>query len=285
MSQCISIGTAHHKDLLKDNLCQELWTLKNKGFNVRVEENPAGGFTFLACSIADIKHAEPVLKAQIANVITNFIVSEWEDKLLRDIIRINYYYFDDAEKGSIYDYAQQKLKVNTHIREKNKLSILGKLTEYLNINSDIIIDGFIRFRLKDYVNELYNVADEAVDDFLGEREYKEFIQLLRYFVEIQEPRVNLVNILLKTDGVFQLYDGEGKAINSEYLQDFLIDLTENEVNYEDLLISELITIAPNEIKFHQGNSEIPVSTFDTISNVFAGRVSKCTGCSLCLSKN
>ncbi|WP_347490779.1 putative sporulation protein YtxC [Desulfoscipio sp. XC116] len=281
MSQCLSIGTEHHKELLKDTLDQELKALKNKGLNVRMEESPVGSLTFLACSISGSEHVEPVFKHQVAGVITDLIIGKWKDKLLKDIIRTNYYYFDDDEKGTIYDYAQKKLNLNENNTEKNKVWILRRLTEYLNFNSDLIIDGFVRFRLKEYVSDLYDVADQAVDDFLSEREYNEFIQLLRYFIEIQEPRADLVNVVLRPDGVFQLYDEAGKFINSDYLKDFMVDLADNEINYEDLLISALITISPRNITVHLGNGDFPTHTLETISKVFIGRVSQCRGCPLC----
>ncbi|MBF7083915.1 putative sporulation protein YtxC [Desulfallas sp. Bu1-1] len=279
--QCISIGTVQQRELLKYELSQELQALRDKGLNVRLRENSANGFTFLDCCVSGVGFAEPVVNRQVAGVITDLIVNKWENILLKDIIRENYYYFDDDEKGAIYDYARKKLNLNQKNKENYRLLILQKLTEYLNSNNHIVIDGFIRFRLKDYVNLLYDVADQAVDDFLMDREYKEFIELLRYFVEIQEPRANLVNVVLRADGAFQLYDEECRAIDSDYLRDFMIDLTDNEINYEDLLISALITIAPREIKFHSGNGRMPATTVDTISSVFAGRVSTCDGCVLC----
>lgn len=285
MAQCISIGTAYHKDLLKDNLNRELWTFKDKGATIRMEESPAGGLTFLACCVSGTEHMEPIFRQQIAGVITDLIVNKWQKKLLEDIIRINYYYFDDDEKNTIYNYAQKKLNFNEKSQEKNKYWILQKLTEYLSSNTDLVIDGFVRFRLKEYVNSLYDVADQAVDEFLSEREYNEFIELLKYFVEIQEPRVDLVNVVLCSDGVFKLFDDKGQVINSDYLHDFMMDLTDNEINYEDLLISALITIAPRQIKFHPGKGKMPTGTMDTISKVFSGRVSKCDGCSLCNANN
>jgi len=278
--QSISIGTAQHKELLKHKLAQELQSYKNKGLDVRLEEIPAGWLTFLHCSVFGARHAEP-LKRQVAGIITDLIVDNWEDTLLRDIIRLNYYYFDEAEKGTIYDYAQKKLNFSKQFKERNKLLILQKLVEYFNSNSDIVIDGFIRFRLKEYVNGLHDVADQAVDDFLMEREHREFIELLRYFVDMQEPRVDQVNIVLRPDGSFQLFNKEGQVINNDHFEDFLLGLTESEINYEDLLISTLITIAPQEIKFHPGNSKLPAGTIDTIRDVFTGRVFVCPGCSLC----
>jgi putative sporulation protein YtxC len=100
-------------------------------------------------------------------------------------------------------------------------------------------------------------------------------------VEIQDPRAELVNVVLSPTGVFQLYDELGQVINSDYLKDFMVELAENEINYEDLLISSLITISPRQIMVHLGNGNFPAAALETINQVFADRVSQCQGCSLC----
>ena len=61
-----------------------------------------------------------------------------------------------------------------------KKQITEKIKEYLDKNDELILDGFINFRLKDYMLEIEGLVDDAVDDFLMEKEYLEFIRLLRY---------------------------------------------------------------------------------------------------------
>ena len=281
MSSCISIGAAHHQELLKNRLNRELLALEGRGLKIRLREKPLGWLTFLDCSISGSGGMKTIIRRRVAGVITEMILDKWEETLLKHIIRENYYYFNDDEKGAIYDYAQKKLNFSANNRKKDKLLILQRLTEYLDAHSNINIDGFIRFRLKEYVDGLYSVADQAADDFIMEREYKEFIELLKYFVEIQDPRVELVNVVLQPNGSFKLYDQQNQPINNDYLEDFMLNITENEINYEDMLISALITVAPQKILFHPGNGAMPHNTLDTVSNVFTGRVSICEGCSLC----
>lgn len=50
------------------------------------------------------------------------------------------------------------------------------------------------------------IIDNAVDDFLIEREYKEFIRLLKYFVEIQDPKFNVVHVVMEYDDNYMLLD-------------------------------------------------------------------------------
>ena len=70
----------------------------------------------------------------------------------------------------------------------------------------IIIDGFVNFRLTDYIKELGDIADKAVEEYIAEREYNEFIKLLRYFVEIQESKLDTINIIPSEEGSYFLID-------------------------------------------------------------------------------
>lgn len=296
MAQIISIGTTQHIELLKAKLGRELKLFEGDGIKVDLEESPAGKFTFLACCVTEHgdcsytqEDARVIFEHYIADIISDIILSHWEDILLKEIIRENYYYFGDEEKDLIYNYALRHINQegedsrNAIYWLSRKSKILQKLLEFLRHSNRIIIDGFIRFRLKEYMNELRDVTDKAVDDFLIEREYGEFIQLLKYFVEIQEPRVEVVHVQIMAGGIFKLFDDKQQPIRSDYLEGFIIDLVDNEINYEDLLISALITIAPKRITLHYKNDGSQSATLDTIKNVFTGRVSECKGCSLCAS--
>ncbi len=292
MAQAISIGATRNIGELKDTLSRELRFLENEGLKVTLEENPAGKITFLSCEVSNRsairfneEHALAIFKKYVAHALSDLILGQWEKLLLTDIIRENYYYFNEEERRTIYQYASNYINQGDdgqsvyRIARRNK--ILHKILEFLRSNDDIVIDGFIRFRLKEYVNELQDAADRAVDDFLMEREYNEFIQLLKYFVEIQDPRLDLVHVLIKPNGVFKLFDGQYQVINSDYLEGFMMELVDSEINYEDMLISTLITLAPQEIVFHIGKGERPRNTLETIKHVFLHRVKECTDCDLC----
>ncbi len=290
MAQTISIGAAQHIGLLKAKLGRELKLFKSDGLKVCLNESPAGKFTFLSCRVADYgKDTQVVFEHFLAEIISDFILNHWEDDLLKDLIRENYYYFDEEERELIYDYALHHINrygkdgIGTVYRLSWKSRIIQKVLDFLSNNNCIIIEGFIRFRLKEYVSELREAADKAVDDFLMEREYREFIQLLKYFVDIQEPKANAVHVLIKAGGSFKLFDDKMQPIKSDYLEGFIVDLVDSEINYEDLLVSALITIAPKNIILHYKNGYNRPAMMETIKNVFTGRVSECEGCELCVS--
>ncbi|MHB8156780.1 MAG: putative sporulation protein YtxC [Desulfocucumaceae bacterium] len=292
MAKYISIGASNNIDLVKGRLANDIKQLEGRGMKLNIEESPAGKFTFLSCRVTGydqrLKSEEDTLalfKNYIADVLSDLIICKWQKAILLDIIRENYYYFGEAERSTIFQNAMKYIEDNgesdTIIKIRKKRKILAKLKEFLSNYNQIVVDGFIRFRLKDYIKELQEAADKAVDDFLMDKEYQEFIQLLKYFVDIQDSHTDLVNVVMKPNGSFMLYDGQHKVVNSSYLEDFIIELIESEINYEDLLISALITIAPREIVFHSGKAEGTPNTIETIKSIFSDRVTLCRGCNLC----
>ncbi len=295
MTQTISIGSTQLIDLLKVKMDRELELFENDGLKVDLEENPAGKFTFLAFRVSyngvssgTLEEAENTFKHYLADTISDIILNHWENILLKDIIRENYYYYSTDEKDLIYRYALQHINKDGHNYRntlywlRRKGWILHKVLDFLRNHNRIVIEGFIRFRLKEYTSELKEAADRAVDDFLNEREYQEFIRLLKYFVDIQEPKIDSVHVLIRDDCVFKLFDGDKRPVKSDYLEGYIIDLVDNEINYEDLLVSALISIAPLEITLHYQHKNSPgMPPLDTIRDVFTNRVKECPGCKLC----
>ncbi|MHB8916637.1 MAG: sporulation protein YtxC, partial [Desulfocucumaceae bacterium] len=216
----ISIGASCYTDLIKTKLASELKQLEGRGLEFNIRENPDGKYIFLACSLSGPDHGlgsgeddMSLLRHYIADVLSDLIMCKWQKSMLVDIIRENYYYFGEEDRRLIFQNALHYLEdfdvedQNSILRMRKKRLILSRLKEFLCTCNQIVIEGFIRFRLKEYIKELQEAADKAVDDFLMDREYKEFIQLLRYFVDIQDSRTDMVNVVMKANGVFRLYDG------------------------------------------------------------------------------
>ncbi|WP_066640358.1 putative sporulation protein YtxC [Desulfolucanica intricata] len=295
MAQGISIGAAQHIDVLKSKLNLEFRLLEGDGIDIKLEEKPNGNYTYLNCYVEEPCNSafsqedfKAIFNHYVADTISELILGDWERYFIKKNILEEYYYFDEEERNTIYKYALKFTHNNcddtngdNFYKLRKKTRIVNKLLDYLNQNDRINIDGFVKFRLKDYIRELNEAVEKAVDEFLVEREYKEFIQLLKYFVEIQEPRLELVHIIVQPRGVFKLLDDQHKVINSEYLDGFIVDLIDSEINYEDLLISALISIAPKKIIFHNNLDYNVATTLETIKNVFTGNVQECKGCELC----
>jgi putative sporulation protein YtxC len=206
------------------------------------------------------------------------------------IINTNYCYFSASERKEILDLAMKNLKdgdcksiLNSLYIIRRKNIIIRKLMEYLELNNEINIDGFVTFRMQDYLKDLEEIIEKAVDDYLMEREYREFIRLLKYFVEVQEPKLNLVHVVVNFDGKYSIIDDNHKEITNQCIQDFMTEVNEGEMNYDDLLVSSLITLAPQNLIIHGINKMKNKELLETIKSVFSGKVILCFDCELCSS--
>ena len=112
-----------------------------------------------------------------------------------------------------------------------------------------------------------------MDDLLIEKEYGEFIRLLRYFVEIQEPKVDEIHVVVGEDNRYVLLDSSLRIINNDLLEDLAREISDKEISHDDLLISSLITIAPRKITIHESERIKNKELLITINTVFSGKVS------------
>ena len=62
--------------------------------------------------------------------------------------------------------------------------------------------------------------------------------------------MNLVNVIFEDDGGFSFLDETGSPIRIDYLEGIILEVGQNELDYEDLLISALIYYRPARIVLH-----------------------------------
>ncbi|MCK4259240.1 MAG: putative sporulation protein YtxC [Halanaerobiales bacterium] len=295
--ETIHIGTQNCTNELRERLDFELRFLEEEGIKVKIEEDFRGSLTFFDCNIPEgeslFKFSSPWIQRSRREVVINYLANALADIMIGNlerffvtkIIENKYQYFDEEEREILLDKAMIQLSnyssdggIHYLPQIERKDRILIRIMEYLKENNQLILEGFIRFRLKDYFQELESAVEHAVEDHMMDKEYKEFIRLLKYFVDIQEPKVEEVNIVLRDDNIFRILDSNGNIIENEYLEGFIVQMAEEEIDYEDLLVSALITIAPEKIIVHFEENH-PV--LETLYNIFESRVTVCRGCIFC----
>lgn len=290
----LSVGLTGVSNDITAKLRQDCGAFLPEGFRIAVDEINKGKYTFIGCNIVEgelsfrnYERVKDSLKSYISRIVADVIMVREEKVLVRHLIEKNYGYFSVEEQNLIYDNALKMLNSAIGITDdfapaarRNK--IITKLSEYLDQHHELVVDGFIQFRLKDYRDNLAQIVDRAVDDLMLELEYKEFIRVLRYFVNVQEARVSEVHVLIKDKDSYRIIDQDGKTISNQYLETFASQYTED-INYEDLLITALITIAPQNVVLHSPHNEATKDVVETIKNIFEDRIAFCSGCEICLS--
>ncbi|MCR4397834.1 MAG: putative sporulation protein YtxC [Firmicutes bacterium] len=292
--QVVSIGTARHADQILERLNYEFKFLQEEGINIDVQQTNRGNLTFLGCKLVrggrtrfSAEDSITLLKHFIANALSDVIVNDWESALIRKIVRDDYSHFPKDERDGILEFIQKNLdgrvagENDLFHRVNRKGRVLSRLIEYLNRHSELVLEGFVAFRLKDYVEELHESVSRAVDEYLLEKEYKEFIRLLRHFVDAQEPKFDEIHAVVVPGGWFKLSDREGRPVAREYLEDLVTQVRDADGDCEGLLISSLITLAPLSVVLHLPPGSDDSMGTETIKKIFGDRVKICGGCERC----
>lgn len=233
----------------------------------------------------DIIH---IFKHQIAEVLAEHIVYEWESKLLWKAINRKYRSALREDKTIIHNKASEFLckchyneSLNLLMAYGRKNRIAHRLFDQIENHKTLVIEGFINFCLPEYLAEIRFAVELASEELKSEKEYNEFVKLLRYFVETQMPRVLEVNLIITDKGRFYLWDENGIKIEDKYINYYLDDILQNEISLDDVLISILVTIAPRKIILHNTNELSCNEPVKMIKNVFQERIIACPGCKFC----
>jgi putative sporulation protein YtxC len=211
----------------------------------------------------------------LTELIGEVVIEFYEEKILKQLINYNYFYFDEYEKNKILENCMQLIEPEMY---NTKLLDNKNIKEYVKENKAMILDGFVYFRLKAYLEYLDEVVDSGVNQFVIEKEYREFISLLRVYVESKVPEYNLLH-LIYINGESILLDEKRNIVsvseniyNAKYLSD--ISFSSN-----DFALNTLLCLLPRRIEIHLIDDEDEF--INTLELIFEGRVTICKDCDIC----
>lgn len=289
--ETISIGLGEPAAEVLGELDAALRPLQARGSRYEIHQARRGPLVFLGCHLepaAGVSGAGSDFRQAVAQVLARWIVQRRERALLRRLIGTHYAYFSTEESESILSLAERQLGSGGAMEAPAAMGrrerVRQRLAEYLERQDTLILEGFVTFRLKEYVEELVTAVDRAVDDFLLEREYREFVALLRHVVESQPDRPATAHCIFDGSGGFHLQDEQGQAVAAEFLDAVGPEAALRDVGVEDLLVSALITVAPREVRLHVPEDAALALSQDalgTLEAVFPKAVTVCPGCGRC----
>ncbi|RKD32523.1 putative sporulation protein YtxC [Thermohalobacter berrensis] len=291
----LSIAVKDKIEEIDKRLNKQLEIFKREKINIKKEKKKLGNTTFFIYKLDDKKskmygNIKNIFNYYMADTITEIILDIYQEKMVDKLIEEKCCYFDKEERENIKRKTLDFLRKSPYINSEGalyniskKAQILKILLDYLEVNNEISIQGFVDFRLKFIKKFIEDAIERNLEDFILEKEYEEFIRILKYFVDLQDSKISLVNVFIKNDDTYQLYDKDYKIINNNFFEEIAEEISENDMNEDDLLISALITIAPKNIVIHFENQKRKKEIVDIIEAVFEERVNVCKGCNFCLS--
>lgn len=213
------------------------------------------------------------------------ILDELEETFLKKIILQNYFYFDNVEREQIlnlcFDIMANDFSI---IFDKKFKSLSNSFYDFLYYNKSLVLNGFINFRIKSYLEILDDIVNEAVNNFIIEKEYLEFVSLLKLYINSQESNCKIVHIIYSNSESILL--DENKEIisisNEKFKAKYLSDIT---FSSNDYTLNSLLSLLPKKIYIHLIDNNID-EFINTLQTVFENRIHICTDCNICkLYKN
>lgn len=217
---------------------------------------------------------------EVSCILACLVIDELEESFIKKLILKNYFYFDFNERKHIVEMCFDIFTDDFNLYFDKKYNcLINDFESYLKNNKSIILDGFLNFRIKDYMSILEEVIDEAVNNFVIEKEYLEFISLLKMYVNSQKSTCDIVHLIYNNESSI-LLDKDKNIINvsddvfkAKYLSD--ISFSSN-----DYALNSLLTLIPKKIYIHLIDNCID-EFIHTISLIFESRVEICTDCDIC----
>ena len=201
-------------------------------------------------------------------LLSDIIVENLQVRHLVRLLRREHSYLSEKEQCDILVRSLKNLWYGTPDR-KNGVALCKKdvrqrlLAAMIEMEDrTLILEGFMRFRMKDYLEAWEKELSDCVSAYLRKKEYAEFIEILRLFVGVRIPRARRVHLGVGADGKYLLMDEKHSAIHCGY----------KNVSRDDALLSLLVNTAPLHIVVHQKSRFADKRIIETIKDIFGGRV-------------
>lgn len=234
---------------------------------------------YLGCNI-------PEFYNELSSVLTNCIIDNYENLIIHRLLLLNYFYFDDSDFDTIESSCQNLLRNKTNINVTSiqndvidrKHYLWTDILRYISYNKSLVLDGFVTFRISDYINCIDSIIDFSVSQFVINREYSEFIDMLRVYINSKTPESDLVHLIYVNEESILLDKNKNiisltkNNLDTCYLSD--ISFSSN-----DYALNSLLTLLPKRIIVHLISPEDDFIT--TLQSIFCDSITICTDCTIC----
>ena len=225
-----------------------------------------------------------IFYSNLTSIISNCIFTIYEPLIIKSLINLNYFYFDNIDINIIRENCYSILSENcentpvSHAIHARKDVLWNSIFEYVTQNSRIYLDGFINFRLYKYIQYLDSIIDFTVNKYIVDKEYSEFINLLKMYIDSQDSKIPLIHLIYVNNEAILLDENKN-----------IISLTKNnlELHYlsdisfssNDYALNTLLSLLPKKIIIHLISPEDDF--IRTLNLIFSNRLSICTSCNIC----
>lgn len=237
---------------------------------IRWKVHPREREYFCKITLEDQKGKTPRFKETAleaaSNIATCTLAEDVVESELMKLTARRYTHLDAQDRAQIFCYTWCRMKKDPGWM----LALRNGVKKELSERGEVMLEALLRFRLKELRYQWECYMERAFNKILVEREYIEFVKLLKYFVDIQSPRIDEIHIHINSSG-YHIFDKEGHEVEGEVTEE-VIEGVGDYMSEEDVLLSTLITLAPIRIVVFGAESATRPEIIDTINRVFGERV-------------
>ena len=221
------------------------------------------------------KHKDEFLKG-ISTILSYTVIDFYESNIIKSLINSNYFYFSSLEKKEIYDLCLNNIDFTGSLNIISSIS--NVFFEYLSSEHSLILDGFVHFRLTDYIKSLDSIVDMCVNKFIIDREYHEFISLLKLYISSSSSTCDAIHLIYKNEESILLNSSKNVIKLDSSMSSFKY-LSDISFSSNDLALNTLLTLLPSKLYIHIIDKEDDF--INTLKLIFDDRVFVCNDCSIC----
>ena len=218
---------------------------------------------------------------KLATILSYLVIDYFENNIIKNILSANYFYFNNSEFHKILKLCTENLCDDDEFSFQNRQMLLFNVFyEYITTHHSIVLSGFVNFRLKNYRCLLEDLVDFSVNEFIIEREYLEFISLLRLYINSQPTSSHIIHLISLESDTFllnekmKIIDIDKNALNAKYLSD--VSFSNN-----DYVLNTLLNLLPKKIYIHLASPLSNLDFINTLQLIFENRIEICYDCNIC----
>ena len=218
---------------------------------------------------------------KLATILSYLVIDHFENDIIKNLLFANYFYFDNSEFNKILNLCTENLCDDDEFSFQNRqLFLFDAFYEYISKNHSIVLSGFVNFRLKNYRRLLNDLVDFSVNEYIIEREYLEFISLLRLYINSQPSSSKTVHLISLENNTFLLDEDmkiiniDRNSLNAKYLSD--VSFSNN-----DYILNTLLNLLPKKIYLHLASPLSNLDFINTLQLIFENRIEVCNDCNIC----
>ncbi len=189
----------------------------------------------------------------------------------------NYHYLSQMEKEEIISIAKNEVE---EAQEEFIFFIEYKLNNLVENSAKINLEGFIVFGMQEYRKKLEDIVEECLEIYFCEQDYQEFLDLLRYFIAIEEYRFGHLTVVAQPNGSYRYYDEDYHDITLQCMEQFLGEYHDEEAEPNDSFITILILMLPEKISIYGIENIANYKFINTLHSVFESRIKFHHGCNI-----